>query len=62
MKDLNEELKNLQSEKQEVDERIKLFTQELTQLQERSLMLTGAIQALTHVMDDDKEKGEESSE
>lgn len=62
MKDLNEELKNLQSEKQEVDERIKLFTQELTQLQQRSLMLTGAIQALTHVMDDDKEKGEESSE
>ena len=36
MKDLNEELKNLQSEKQEVDERIKLFTQELTQLQQRS--------------------------
>ena len=62
MKDLNEELKNLQSEKQEVDERIKLFSQELTQLQQRSLMLTGAIQALTHVMDDDKEKGEESSE
>ena len=62
MKDLNEELKNLQSEKQEVDERIKLFTQELTQLQQRSLMLTGAIQALTHVMDDEKEKGEESSE
>ena len=62
MKDLNEELKNLRSEKQEVDERIKLFTQELTQLQQRSLMLTGAIQALTHVMDDDKEKGEESSE
>ena len=62
MKDLNEELKNLQSEKQEVDERIKLFTQELTQLQQRSLMLTGAIQALTHVMNDDKEKDEESSE
>ena len=62
MKDLNEELKNLQSEKQEVDERIILFTQELTQLQQRSFMLTGAIQALTHVMDDDKEKGEESSE
>ena len=62
MKDLNEELKNLQSEKQEVDARIKLFTQEVTQLQQRSLMLTGAIQALTHVMDDDKEKGEESSE
>ena len=62
MKDLNEELKNLQSEKQEVDERIKLYTQELTQLQQRSLMLTGAIQALTHVMNDDKEKDEESSE
>lgn len=62
MKDLNEELNNLQSEKQEVDERIKLFTQELTQLQQRSLMLTGAIQALTHVMNDDKEKDEESSE
>ena len=62
MKDLNEELKNLQSEKQEVDERIKLFTQELTQLQQRSLMLTGAIQALSHVMNDDKEKDEESSE
>ena len=59
MKDLNEELKNLQSEKQEVDERIKLFTQELTQLQQRSLMLTGAIQALTHVMNDDKEESSE---
>ena len=59
MKDLNEELKNLQSEKQEVDERIKLFTQELTQLQQRSLMLTGAIQALTHVMKDDEEEASE---
>ena len=62
MKDLKNELENLVSEKQEVEERIKLYTQELTQLQQRSLMLTGAIQALTHVMDDDKEKGEESSE
>ena len=62
MKDLKNELENLVSEKQEVEERIKLYTQELTQLQQRSLRLTGAIQALTHVMDDDKEKGEESSE
>ena len=62
MKDLKNELENLVSEKQEVEERIKLYTQELTQLQQRSLMLTGAIQALTHVMDDDKEKGEETSE
>ena len=59
MKDLNEELKNLQSEKQEVDERIKLYTQELTQLQQRSLMLTGAIQALTHIMKDDEEEASE---
>ena len=59
MKDLNEELKNLQSEKQEVDERIKLFTQELTQLQQRSLMLTGAVQALTHLMKDDEEEASE---
>jgi len=62
MKDLNEELENLQNEKQEVDERIKLYTQELTQLQQRSLMLTGAVQALTHIMKDDKGKDEESSE
>ena len=62
MKDLKKELENLVNEKQEVNDRIKLHTQELTQLQQRSLMLTGAIQALTHVMDDDKEKGEESSE
>ena len=40
MKDLKEELENLMGEKQEVDERIKLYTQELTQLQQRSLMLT----------------------
>ena len=59
MKDLNEELKNLQSEKQEVDERIKLFSQELTQLQQRSLMLTGAVQALTHLMKDDEEEASE---
>ena len=62
MKDLKKELENLVNEKQEVNDRIKLHTQELTQLQQRSLMLTGAIQALAHVMDDDKEKGEESSE
>lgn len=54
MKDLNEELINLQNEKKEVDERINLYTQELTQLQQRSLMLTGAIQALNHVMQDDE--------
>ena len=59
MKDLNEELKNLQNEKQEVDERVKLYTQELTQLQQRSLMLTGAIQALTHIMKDDEEEASE---
>ena len=59
MKDLNEELKNLQNEKQEVDERVKLYTHELTQLQQRSLMLTGAIQALTHVMKDDEEEASE---
>ena len=59
MKDLNEELKNLQNEKQEVDERIKLYTQELTQLQQRSLMLTGAVQALTHVMKEDEEEASE---
>ena len=59
MKDLNEELKNLQNEKQQVDERVKLFTQELTQLQQRSLMLTGAIQALTHIMKDDEEEASE---
>ena len=59
MKDLNEELKNLQTEKQEIDERIKLYTQELTQLQQRSLMLTGAIQALTHVMKEDEEEASE---
>ena len=54
MKDLKEELENLMNEKKEVDERIKLYTQELTQLQQRSLMLTGAIQALNHVMQDDE--------
>ena len=54
MKDLKEELENLMGEKQEVDERIKLYTQELTQLQQRSLMLTDAIQALNHVMQDDE--------
>ena len=59
MKDLNEELKNLQNEKQEVDERVKLYTQELTQLQQRSMMLTGAIQALTYVMKDDEEESSE---
>ena len=59
MKDLNEELKNLQNEKQEVDERIKLYTQELTQLQQRSLMLTGAVQALIHVMKEDEEEASE---
>ena len=59
MKDLKEELENLMSEKQEVDERIKLYTQELTQLQQRSLMLTGAIQALTHTMKDDEEEASE---
>ena len=59
MKDLNEELKNLQNEKQEVDERIKLYTQELAQLQQRSLMLTGAVQALTHVMKEDEEEASE---
>ena len=59
MKDLNEELKNLQSEKQEVDERIKLYSQEMTQLQQRSLMLTGAIQALSHVMKDEEEESSE---
>ena len=59
MKDLKEELENLMSEKQEVDERVKLYTQELTQLQQRSLMLTGEIQALTHVMKDDEEEASE---
>ena len=59
MKDLNEELKNLQNEKQEVDERVKLYTQELTQLQQRSMMLAGAIQALTYVMKDDEEESSE---
>ena len=59
MKDLKNELENLVSEKQEVEERIKLHTQELTQLQQRSLMLTGAIQALTHVMKDDEEEASE---
>ena len=59
MKDLNEELKNLQNEKQEVDERVKLYTQELTQLQQRSLMLTGAVQALIHVMKEDEEEASE---
>ena len=59
MKDLKEELENLMSEKQEVDERIKLYTQELTQLQQRSLMLTGAIQALTHIMKDDEKEASE---
>ena len=59
MKDLNEELKNLQSEKQEVDERIKLYSQEMAQLQQRSLMLTGAIQALSHVMKDEEEESSE---
>ena len=59
MKDLKNELENLVSVKQEVEERIKLYTQELTQLQQRSLMLTGAIQALTHVMKDDEEEASE---
>ena len=59
MKDLKNELENLVSEKQEVEERIKLYTQELTQLQQRSLMLTGAVQALTHLMKDDEEEASE---
>ena len=59
MKDLKEELENLMSEKQEVDERIKLYSQEMTQLQQRSLMLTGAIQALSHVMKDEEEESSE---
>ena len=59
MKDLKEELENLMNEKKEVDERIKLYTQELTQLQQRSLMLTGAVQALTHLMKDDEEEASE---
>ena len=59
MKDLKEELENLMGEKQEVDERIKLYTQELTQLQQRSLMLTGAVQALIHVMKEDEEEASE---
>ena len=59
MKDLKKELENLVNEKQEVNDRIKLHTQELTQLQQRSLMLTGAIQALTHVMKDDEEEASE---
>ena len=56
--DLKNELENLVV-KTEVEERIKLYTQELTQLQQRSLMLTGAIQALTHVMKDDEEEASE---
>ena len=59
MKDLKNELENLVSEKQEVEERIKLYTQELTQLQQRSIILPGAIQALTHVMKDDEEEASE---
>ena len=38
MKDLKKELENLVNEKQEVNDRIKLHTQELTQLHQRSLM------------------------
>ena len=59
MKDLKKELENLGNEKQEVNDRIKLHTQELTQLQQRSLMLTGAVQALTHLMKDDEEEASE---
>ena len=59
MKDLKKELENLVNEKQEVNDRIKLHTQELTQLQQRSLMLTGAVQALTHLMKDDEEEASE---
>ena len=59
MKDLKKELENLVNEKQEENDRIKLHAQELTQLQQRSLMLTGAIQALTHIMKDNEEEASE---